>query len=123
MGFKTLDDTFSDVLEDSWKDWTGTRLIYMSLSDEFGVSKFTFYRRQQPKDLDVFMYVVTVECDNVTARNKIKLLDFVQRLRVERMIGYLSVYRVTERKPPSTASLINGLLSEAVETTREESAI
>ncbi|GIX84621.1 uncharacterized protein CDAR_552101 [Caerostris darwini] len=114
MGFKKLDSHFSEVLEDSWKDWTGARIIYMSLSDEFGLSRLSFYRRVAPRDADMFMYIVMVECNSVTSKNQIRLLDFVQRLRVERMIGYLSVYNV-ERLVPSTANVINGLLTEAVD--------
>ncbi|KFM77707.1 hypothetical protein X975_06413, partial [Stegodyphus mimosarum] len=115
MGFKKLDSHFSEVLEDSWKDWTGARLVYMNLSDEFGLSRLSFYRRMAPKDADMFMYIMMVECDSVTSKNQIRLLDFVQRLRVERMMGYLSVYRV-DRLVPSTANVINGLLTEAVDS-------
>lgn len=115
MGFKKLDSHFSEVLEDSWKDWTGARLIYMNLSDEFGLSRLSFYRRVAPKDADMFMYIMMVECDSVNAKNRIRLLDFVQRLRVERMMGYLSVYRF-DRILPSTASVINGLLADAVDS-------
>ncbi|KAG8184767.1 hypothetical protein JTE90_019363 [Oedothorax gibbosus] len=114
MGFKKLDSHFSEVLEDSWKDWTGARLIYMNLSDEFGLSRLSFYRRMAPKDADMFMYIMMVECDCVTSKNQIRLLDFVQRLRVERMMGYLSVYKA-DRMKPSTANVINGLLTEAVD--------
>ncbi|XP_015921180.1 uncharacterized protein [Parasteatoda tepidariorum] len=114
MGFKSLDSYFSEVLEESWKDWTGARLVYMNLSDEFGLSRISFYRRVAPSDeTDLFMYIVMVECDSVNTQNRMQLLDFVQRLRVERMMGYLSVYRV-ERLLPSTANVINGLLTEAV---------
>lgn len=115
MGFKKLDSHFSEVLEDSWKDWTGARLVYMNLSDEFGLSRLSFYRRVSPKDADMFMYIMMVECDSVTSKNQIRLLDFVQRLRVERMMGYLSVYKV-EQLIPSTANVINGLLTDAVDS-------
>ncbi|GFT45546.1 uncharacterized protein NPIL_499871 [Nephila pilipes] len=114
MGFKKLDSHFSEVLEDSWKDWTSARYIFMNLSDEFGLKRLSFYRRMAPRDPDMFMYIMTVECDSVTSKNQIRLLDFVQRFRVERMMGYLSVYKV-ERMIPSTANVINGLLNEAVD--------
>ncbi|GFQ89502.1 uncharacterized protein TNCT_49911 [Trichonephila clavata] len=114
MGFKKLDSHFSEVLEDSWKDWTSARFIYMNLSDKFGTKRLSFYRRMAPRDPDMFMYIMTVECAWVTSENEISLLDFVQKFRVERMMGYLSVYKV-ERMLPSTANVINGLLNEAVD--------
>lgn len=39
------------------------------------------------------MYIVVVECWNVTSKNLIHVLDFVQRMRVERLNGYISLYR------------------------------
>ena len=39
------------------------------------------------------MYIVCVECWNVTNGNLIHMLDFVQRMRVERLNGYISLYR------------------------------
>ena len=53
-----------------------------------------FYHRVCPtNDLDLFMYIVVVECWNVTNANLIHILDFVQRMRVERLNGYISLYR------------------------------
>lgn len=115
MGFKRLENYFDEVLEDNWKDWTSARYIFMNLSDEFGLKRLSFYRKMAPRDPDMFMYIMTVECVSVTARNQIRLLDFVQRFRVEKLKGYLSVYKV-ERMIPSTANVINGLLNEAVES-------
>ncbi len=48
---------------------------------------------QPVNDLDLFMYIVVVECWNVHSRNLIHMLDFVQRMRVERLNGYISLYR------------------------------
>ena len=53
-----------------------------------------FYHRVSPaNNLDLFMYLVLVECWNVTPSNLIRALDFVQRMRVERLNGYISLYR------------------------------
>lgn len=53
-----------------------------------------FYHRVSPaNDLDLFMYIVLVECWNVVPANLINILDFVQRMRVERLNGYISLYR------------------------------
>lgn len=92
-GFKVLDCTFRDVLENNWKDWTGARALYINLTDEFGLHRFSLYRRSFPRtDFATFSYVLLVECRTVTQENTVKLLDFVQRFRSHRMIGYLSVY-------------------------------
>ena len=57
-----------------------------------------FYHRLAPQPhLELFMYVVMVEVANVTTNNVIRLLDFVQRTRVERMNGYISLYRSAEK--------------------------
>ncbi|XP_059083982.1 lateral signaling target protein 2 homolog isoform X2 [Tigriopus californicus] len=94
LGFKTLDTGFSSVLEQTWRDWTGARAIYLRLHNDFDLSKIVFYHRVHPKnDLDMFMYIVLVECWNVNAKNLIHILDFVQRMRVERLNGYISLYR------------------------------
>ncbi|XP_075222119.1 uncharacterized protein LOC142324896 isoform X2 [Lycorma delicatula] len=93
LGFKSLDKNFSQVMVDSWKDWTGARHIYMYLPDELGLARISFYHREAPDSLNMFMYLVLVECHCITNRERqIRLLDFAQRMRVERMSGYISVY-------------------------------
>ncbi|KAL1461692.1 hypothetical protein WDU94_013564, partial [Cyamophila willieti] len=93
LGFKALDNSFNKVMVDSWKDWTGARYIYMYLPDALGLSKITFYHREAPDSLDMFMYIVLVECNSITTpERQMLLLDFAQRMRVERMSGYVSVY-------------------------------
>jgi hypothetical protein len=78
---------------DSWKDWTGARSIYLNLPDELGLSRISFFHRETPEDQRLFMYVVLVECRGAgTPERACRLLDFTQRLRVERMAGYVSVY-------------------------------
>ncbi|KAH6924874.1 hypothetical protein HPB50_025772 [Hyalomma asiaticum] len=92
-GFKVLEATFRDVMENSWKDWTGARAIYINLAHEFGLHRFSLYRRSQPtNDFSTFSYVLLIECRTVTSDNALRLLDFVQRFRSSRMSGYLSVY-------------------------------
>lgn len=92
-GFKVLDATFQDVMENSWKDWTGARSLYINLAHEFGLHRFSLYRRSRPRnDFSTFSYVLLVECRAVTSENALRLLDFVQRFRAHRMSGYLSVY-------------------------------
>ncbi|KAL1433651.1 hypothetical protein MTO96_012475 [Rhipicephalus appendiculatus] len=81
-GFKVLEATFRDVMENSWKDWTGARAIYINLAHEFGLHRFSLYRRSQPtSDFSTFSYVLLIECRTVTADNALRLLDFVQRFR------------------------------------------
>jgi len=82
---------------DSWKDWTGARSIYLNLPDELGLSRISFFHRETPEDVRLFMYVVLVECRAGTPERACRLLDFTQRLRVERMAGYVSVYAPLRR--------------------------
>ncbi|XP_054258112.1 uncharacterized protein LOC128983015 [Macrosteles quadrilineatus] len=97
MGFKSLDKNFSqNVMVDSWKEWTGARNIYMNLPDELGLSRISFYHREAPDSLNMFLYVVLVECTSVdTIEHQMKLIDFAQRLRAERMTACVTVYGVT----------------------------
>jgi len=44
------------------------------------------------------MYLVLMEIGNVDERNVMWLLDFVQRTRVERMKGFLTVYSEIENE-------------------------
>lgn len=50
---------------DTWKDWTGARHIYMYLPDELGLSRISFYHREAPNSLNMFLYLVLVECHAV----------------------------------------------------------
>lgn len=93
LGYKSLEKTLDPMLLATWKDWTGTRHIYLNLRHDFDIQRISFFHKVSPRDnLDLFMYVVTMEIGNVTEDNVMWLLDFVQRTRVERMKGYLTVY-------------------------------
>ncbi|XP_076340628.1 uncharacterized protein LOC143241047 [Tachypleus tridentatus] len=110
LGFRSLDSTLGGALEATWKDWTGARVIHRSLAQVFRLSRLSFYRRVEPQNLNLFSYVLWVECSPVTRRNQLLLLDFVQRFRMERMFGYLSVYR--QEDSFSTSAVVNGILSD-----------
>lgn len=95
IGYKSLEKTLNPTLEATWKEWTGTRHIYLNLRHDFDIQRISFYNRVAPADnLDLFMYLVCMEIGNVDDGNVMWLLDFVQRTRVERMKGFLSVYAV-----------------------------
>lgn len=68
---------------DTWKDWTGARYIYMYLPDDLGLRRISLYHRQYPDDLNLFMYVVLVECHGIT--NEEKLVSF---LRLGRILSF-----------------------------------
>lgn len=110
MGFRSVDLTFNETLERSWKDWTGARLVNACLRKEFHVNRYSFFHRIGPSDPELFMYILIIECHNVKNSNKTYLLDFVQRLRVERVFGYLTVYR--KETLTSTSAIIKGLLCD-----------
>lgn len=110
MGFKSLDLTFNETLEDSWKDWTGARQVNTRLRKEFHISRYSFFHRIAPPDPELFMYILLIECHNVNNTNKTYLLDFVQRLRVERVFGYITIYK--RDVLPSTSAIIKNILNE-----------
>ncbi|RWS22782.1 hypothetical protein B4U80_03672 [Leptotrombidium deliense] len=91
IGIKTLDQTFNRMFEDNWKDLSGARNIYLSLSTEYGLCEVILYRRIRPQDCTSFVYILLVKLNNVTFANHVFLLDYVHRLRL-RMLGYLSLY-------------------------------
>ncbi|XP_069677811.1 uncharacterized protein [Periplaneta americana] len=106
LGFKNLDRNFSQVMLDTWKDWTGARHIYMYLPDELGLTRISFYHREAPHSLSLFMYLVLVECQGITSKEQqVQLMDFAQRMRVERMAGSVSVYSAESlsRSPVTTS--------------------
>ena len=39
LGFKTLDTGFSEVLEATWRDWTGARAMYLKMHNDFDLAK------------------------------------------------------------------------------------
>lgn len=110
MGFKSVEIAYNENLEQSWKDWTGARLVNACLRKEFYISRYSFFHRIQPADPELFMYILLVECHNVKNSNVTYILDFVQRLRVERVFGYLTVYR--KEHLASTSAIIQGILCE-----------
>lgn len=93
IGFKNLERSLSQVMVDTWKDWTGARHIYFNLPDELGLTRISFYHREAPDNLSLFMYIVLVECRGITSKeHQVQLMDFAQRIRVERITGSVSVY-------------------------------
>lgn len=93
LGFKNLERNFSQVMLNTWKDWTGARHIYLNLPDELGLTRISLYHREAPHNLSLFMYIVLVECRGITSmEHQVQLMDFAQRMRAERMSGSISVY-------------------------------
>ncbi|XKL69369.1 hypothetical protein PGB90_007138 [Kerria lacca] len=90
LGFKTAN---TQVLLDSWKDWTGARYIYINFPQQLRLRKIILYHKETNEDVNLFSYVVIVKCDGIDTKEKqITLLDFVQRLRAERTSNFISVY-------------------------------
>ncbi|KAJ1521448.1 hypothetical protein ONE63_003116 [Megalurothrips usitatus] len=100
LGFKSVEESFRQVLEDTWKDWTGARHIYLFLPDVLGLERISLYRLVEPDHMHLFKYLVLARlgpaaCAGSEGASKAQdlLLDYVQRLRVRRITAYLSVYR------------------------------
>ena len=92
VAFKTTDSVFCSMMEETWKDWTGARSIYLNLSLQFQPIRMHFYRKVGRNSIGSFKYILLVECENVTDKNKYVLIDYVQRLRISKMDAYVSVY-------------------------------
>ncbi|CAG2100290.1 unnamed protein product [Medioppia subpectinata] len=92
VGFKTVDKTFNTLLEENWKDWTGARNLYLNLSSDFGLLKICLMRGIDVNNLDAFMYILIAYCTHINDKNRILLLDFVDRFRLQRLSCYLTVY-------------------------------
>ncbi|XP_050544529.1 uncharacterized protein LOC126907353 [Daktulosphaira vitifoliae] len=95
-GFRTLDTSLAEVMIESWRDWTGARHMYLYMPYDLGLQRISLLKKVAPDSINAFTYVVIAECLNVdTEEKKMMLLDFVQRMRVEKFLsGYLSVYEL-----------------------------
>lgn len=97
IGYKSLEKTLDPTLLTTWKEWTGARHIYLNLRHDFDIQRISFYSRVSPLDnIDLFMYLVIMEIGNVNERNVMWLLDFIQRIRVQRISGFLTLYSQVE---------------------------
>ena len=56
---------------------------------------------QLMRKVNLFFCLVLVECRCVTGKNRQKILDFVQRMRVERINTYISIYHDVDAVSPS----------------------
>ncbi|XP_068240161.1 uncharacterized protein [Palaemon carinicauda] len=101
IAFKTLDGDFSRV-EEQWREWTGALHVYFNISDDLHLKKLSFYRRSSRHHHSLFTYIVIIEVDTVTKENCLYLLDFVYRMRMKGMGGYLGVYQ--EHVPPNASA-------------------
>jgi hypothetical protein len=63
------------------------------------------------EDVGMFQYIVIAEFDNVNHKNQVKMLDFVHRLRINKLLkAYTSIYRCLQRETPDITS--NGIRAE-----------
>ncbi|XP_042880820.1 uncharacterized protein LOC122258739 [Penaeus japonicus] len=93
LGFKTLEGELDPRMEQLWREWTGALYIYCNVSDDLGLKRLSFFRRRSRPHPSIFSYVVLVELDTVTKDNCLHLLDFVYRMKMRNMSGYISVYQ------------------------------
>lgn len=101
VGVFNLDPGYAYGLERSWRDVTGARTIYHFLHNEHDLCRILFLERtNKSSDINLFAYLVLVECRCVTQANKQKMLDFVQRMRVERINVFISIYQDVDAVNP-----------------------
>ena len=122
VGVFNLDPGYAYGIERSWRDLTGARTIYHHLYNQHDLCRILFLERtNKTPDIgkyqlknsstkigkkyfeisDLFAYLVLVECRCVNSRNRQKMLDFVQRMRVERINMYISIYHDVDAVNPS----------------------
>ena len=102
VGVFNLDPGYAYGLERSWRDVTGARTIYHHLHNEHDLCRILFLERtNKTTDIDLFAYLVMVECRCVHAHNRQKILDFVQRMRVERINLFISIYHDVDAVNPA----------------------
>ncbi|XP_064099112.1 uncharacterized protein LOC135210207 isoform X2 [Macrobrachium nipponense] len=118
IAFKTLDGDFSRV-EEQWREWTGALHVYFNISDDLHLKKLSFYRRSSRHHPTLFTYIVIIEVDTVTKENCLYLLDFVYRMRMKGMGGYLGVYQehVPSDAPTSASSSSSSSSSSSASST------
>jgi len=94
IGYKSLDQKLDPALESCWKDWTGARHLYLNLRPQFVVNRISFFVRESGRQsVDLFSYVVLIKVDNVHSdKNLVYLIDLIEKTKMERGKGYLSVY-------------------------------
>ncbi|KAK8392496.1 hypothetical protein O3P69_014694 [Scylla paramamosain] len=120
LGFMTLDGELNEKMEKAWKEWTGALFIYCNIDDDLGLKKLSFFRRRSPHQAKLFSYLVIVEIDTVTRKNSLHLLDFVYRMRLRSMSGYISVYQShspeveAERKSGNVSCISNSSSSSSL---------
>ncbi|CAL4058684.1 unnamed protein product [Meganyctiphanes norvegica] len=96
--YKSMDPSISPKLIKEWKNWTGSRAFTQDLEENgLDCHAVRFFVKKAPapdpqEDNDYFSYVVINEVVLRTPRDKIALIDCMQRFRVERWFGYQTVY-------------------------------
>ncbi|CAG0917888.1 unnamed protein product [Notodromas monacha] len=108
IGFKSNKASPERMLEASWKEWTGARNLYLNLADEFCLSTIRFFQRIEPEAVDMFQYIALAELDNVNERNRNKMMDFVHRMRLNRLHAHTSLYRVAPARSATTPKTHKG---------------
>jgi len=102
VGVFNLDPGYAYGLERSWRDVTGARTIYHHLHNEHDLCRILFLERtNKSSEINLFAYLVVVECRCVASHNQQKILDFVQRMRCERVNMYISIYQDIDAVNPA----------------------
>ncbi|XP_037086063.1 uncharacterized protein LOC119106765 [Pollicipes pollicipes] len=96
MAFKSMQTEPDRELVQHWKSWTGARGLMVDFGSDVAAQSASFYVREGPADLDVFMYIVIINVFT-TGDSWCMIRHLVQRFRVERQFGYISVYKGTSQ--------------------------
>ncbi|GAB6031385.1 hypothetical protein CHUAL_009167 [Chamberlinius hualienensis] len=104
LGFHQLPfRPFTETTEINWKDWSLARYLFLNTPDDFGLSQITFYKRQYPHDYGLFLYMVILECSHIKPMAQLKLKDFTNRVRADKLPAYMALYQDAEGLAYSTS--------------------
>ena len=95
LAFKVLDDDRTTKLDQTWKDWTGTRELLSALSPAYDITEVSCFKGVNVIP-DVFKYLVLVQLDKTERMDKkdeeYYLPNLIQTFRINRMFGYCAIY-------------------------------
>lgn len=109
LGFNQLPfRPFTETTEINWKDWSLARYLFLNTPDDFGLSQITFYKRKYPSDeYQLFLYMVLIECAHIKPVEQLKLTDFTNRIRADKLPAYMALYKEAETGSFLTSSSIS----------------
>ncbi|XP_037087948.1 uncharacterized protein LOC119108482 [Pollicipes pollicipes] len=106
LAYKSLEPEPNQKLLDNWKSWTGARSIMEDFGGKVPVQEVIFLAREHPFDFSVFAYIVLMSFQP-SEEVRPWVLYYIQKLRVERWFGYITLYAAAPSFKNSAAGSID----------------